>query len=240
MSGKFKTTTMYKHRTRNGQRMFGGMSQDVDRVLPEHIQDKSPPPSYEEVIGQHQSSLKQDQNELPPLSYIDIMPRCLEVGAVDRKVPPKFEPFSAIIENANEWLRCNSGMKVWRCETVERKIEKGTIVNLDSTLIHESTYGFNVYVIGLRLWLTKKSDEKTPTQQLAVYNVIPQEKEVPIRFSTRFGGGSGIVGGAYIVGPGLGRGIHTQITTWTTYEGLNKTLERTNEELKTSPLPGKY
>jgi hypothetical protein len=68
-------------------------------VTPEYVEKEMPPPSYEEVMG-HQalSSVKADlpQEQLPPLAYIDIMPRCLHPGNPRRKVPPEYDRFRYI------------------------------------------------------------------------------------------------------------------------------------------------
>jgi hypothetical protein len=39
---------------------------------------------------------------------------------------------------------------VWKCETVERKVEVGPTIELDKMVIHHSTYGFNVFILGVR------------------------------------------------------------------------------------------
>lgn len=65
-------------------------------VTPHYVEETMPPPSYEEVMG-HQalSSVKANvpQEELPPLAYIDIMPRCLNPGKMKNKVPPEYDRF---------------------------------------------------------------------------------------------------------------------------------------------------
>ena len=58
--------------------------------------------------------------------------------------------YSDIIRGANVWLQNNRGLQVWKCETVERKVELGPVVLLDSTVHHESSYGANCYVFGVR------------------------------------------------------------------------------------------
>lgn len=65
-------------------------------VTPQYVEETMPPPSYEEVMG-HQalSSVKANvpQEQLPPLAYIDIMPRCLDPGNMKSKVPPEYDRF---------------------------------------------------------------------------------------------------------------------------------------------------
>ncbi|KAK7492002.1 hypothetical protein BaRGS_00016666 [Batillaria attramentaria] len=70
--------------------------EDVQPVLPEHVQSGKAgvaPPSYEEVMGQFVTSVTQDMTELPPLSYIDIMPQMVDPGNMKNKIPPTFENF---------------------------------------------------------------------------------------------------------------------------------------------------
>jgi hypothetical protein len=55
-----------------------------------------------------------------------------------------------LIEAANQYLRSNPGLAVWKCETVERKVEVGPTIELDKMSIHHSTYGFNVFILGVR------------------------------------------------------------------------------------------
>ncbi|XP_021345006.1 uncharacterized protein LOC110444969, partial [Mizuhopecten yessoensis] len=110
-----------------------------------------PPPSYEEVMG-HQtvgSAKTTTAADLPPLSYIDIMPRLIDRGNMDRKVTPQFDKFSVVVQAANMWLVGNPLYAVWKCETVERKVDKGTVIVMENMVYHEATYGFNVYIRGL-------------------------------------------------------------------------------------------
>ncbi|XP_050411964.1 uncharacterized protein LOC126826892 isoform X1 [Patella vulgata] len=210
-------------------------------VLPEHIQNgesATPPPSYEEAMGQYQSSVCKNEQELPPLAYIDILPKCLVPGAVENKIPPKFQSFSEVLKDANAWLQCNPGIRVWKCETVERKVEKGPTIYLDSTLLHEPTYGFIAYVIGLRLWLTKNKDSDCAVQQLGVYNVVPEKKEIPVSYRAGFMGGGMAIGGSFVMAPGTIGRANLRLQSIITYEGLAKTLERINNKFKVTPLPG--
>ena len=54
------------------------------------------------------------------------------------------------MRGANLWLQNNPALRVWKCETVERKVEAGPTVHLESTVHHESSYGANCYVFGVR------------------------------------------------------------------------------------------
>ena len=65
-------------------------------VLPDDVQAGkagTSPPSYEEVMGIFQTSIGPDQPELPPLVYIDIMPRFLSEGNMAGGQPPTFQNF---------------------------------------------------------------------------------------------------------------------------------------------------
>ena len=57
---------------------------------------------------------------------------------------------STLMEVANEWLRGNPSYGVWKCETVERRVESSGQVLMESMLFHEATYGFNVSINGIR------------------------------------------------------------------------------------------
>ena len=71
---------------------MGGVP-DVNPILAEDVETSSPPPSYEEVMGQFVTSVTQEQDELPALSYIDIMPRLVDPGNMKNRIAPTFEKF---------------------------------------------------------------------------------------------------------------------------------------------------
>ena len=51
-------------------------------------------------MGVYQTSVKPVQvqhQDMPPLSYIDIMPRCLKIGNIKEKVKPTFDNFRLYI-----------------------------------------------------------------------------------------------------------------------------------------------
>ncbi|XP_046561244.1 uncharacterized protein LOC124270252 [Haliotis rubra] len=131
------------------------------------------PPSFEEVMGQNLTSFIPAQPELPPLCHIDIMPMVIDPGNIRYKKSPVFQPFSSIITGANVWLQQHPELLCWKCETVERKIDSGTKVNLGVMTHYESAEGFNAHVMGLRIWFVKKMDG-SPPQQLGVVNVVPE------------------------------------------------------------------
>ncbi|XP_076454668.1 uncharacterized protein LOC143289546 [Babylonia areolata] len=223
---------------------------DIHPVLAEHVRTSDPPPSYAEVMGQFVTSVTETkEEELPALSYIDIMPRLVDAGDMNNKIAPKFEKFSDIMRGANLWLRNNPGLRVWKCETVERKVDLGPVVHLDTTVHHESSYGANYYVFGVRLWLTKRLDPADPVQELALLNVPPPIKEIPVAMATK---GFGLMGMGMGMSMGMGMGMmpvmvgfgrrgRTRVYAqgvFTTYENLSKAVESYNEGTQEDPLPG--
>ncbi|KAL8597524.1 hypothetical protein ACOMHN_033395 [Nucella lapillus] len=223
-------------------------SDPINPVLVEDVASGNPPPSYEEVMGQYMTSVKQSQEELAPLSYIDIMPRLLDPGNMKNKIAPTFQKFSDIMNGANVWLKSNPGLKVWKCETVERKVDIGPVVHLESTLLHESSYGANYYVFGVRMWLTQRQNPAEPVQELGLLNVPPPVKEIPVTLSTR--GGFGMLGmgmGGLSMGGAMpmmmgfwrrGRMVVVTQGMLQTYENLSKAVENYNEVTKEEPLKG--
>ncbi|XP_062599010.1 uncharacterized protein LOC134260481 [Saccostrea cucullata] len=202
-------------------------------VTPDYVDKHMPPPSYEEVMG-HQalSSVKADvpREELPPLAYIDIMPRCLHPGNMRKRVPPEYDRFSTLIGAANYWLRANPNYGVWKCETVERKVESSGEIIMDKMLSHESTYGFNVLIRGLRLWLYVK-DPSTPPQQLGLLNKVPKTTEVNLTAGQLYHPFAGFA---------IGHPLFLQMYGYsmTTYQGFDETLQSLNEDLKKQTLQG--
>lgn len=203
-------------------------------TLPEYVEQSMPPPSYEEIMGhQTQTSVQHETtSDIPPLAYVDIMPRLLEKGNIKYKVAPKFDKFSYTMEVANEWLRTNPGYAVWKCETVERKVDAGhpggpPVIEMDKTTIHHATYGFNVFVRGVRMWLVKKTDG-TPPQQLGLMNVVPDKKIIEwASYRHR----------AFMLDDPFYRS-HVVSRHFVTYDDFTETIVKLNSRLKANPLPG--
>ena len=79
-----------------GDKMSGPSTIPVPApALPEYIERTAPPPTYEEIMGhQTQTSVQQESaSDIPPLAYIDIMPRMLHPGNLKNKVAPQFDKF---------------------------------------------------------------------------------------------------------------------------------------------------
>ena len=68
----------------------------IQPVSAEDVEKSKPPPSYEEVMGQFLTSVSEREDDLPPLSYIDIMPRMVDPGNMKNKKPPTFEKFRSV------------------------------------------------------------------------------------------------------------------------------------------------
>lgn len=200
-------------------------------ALPEYVEKSMPPPSYEEIMGhQTQSSVNHQgpSNDLPPLAYVDIMPRMLNPGNIKMKLAPQFDKFGFVVEVANQWLRVNPGFAVWKCETVERKVEAGPTIEMDKMIMHHSTYGFNVFIRGVRMWLVKKTSP-SPSQQLGLMNVVPDKRV--IEYSSHVNSRR-----HFMFDDPYFR--TTRMHSYVTYDGLKETIAKLNSKLKTNPIPG--
>lgn len=205
-----------------------------------------PPPTYEEVMGVYQTSMNPPPAELPPLAYIDIMPRCLKTGNIKGKIPPTFDQFSAIIAGANKWLKDNPGMVPWKCETVERRVDvtaDGNLTyDLDAMIRHDSAFGYMVYIRGIRMWLTKNPNPSSTPQQLGLLNWVPKAEDTDIELTNIKENESGqkmVYTNARMLRNARIGMMKAQwgIQDWS-FQGLRETIEELNKKLKDSPLPG--
>ncbi|XP_052224012.1 uncharacterized protein LOC127839669 [Dreissena polymorpha] len=189
-----------------------------------------PPPSYEEVMGVYQTSMKQAVQYLPRLAYIDLMPRCLKPGHIAEKIQPKFDNFSAIITGANRWLADHPEVAVWKCESIECPLSAdaggGLHYDLNGMIRHDSTFGFCCYIKGVRLWLTSAQPGSTP-QQLGLRNIQPAK--AVIELPTRYRQGKITIEG--VVSPMMTNAFET-------LEGLEATVNKLNDTLKKDPISG--
>ncbi|XP_064616929.1 uncharacterized protein LOC135480928 [Liolophura sinensis] len=185
------------------------------KAFPAANSPSEPPPPYQgdPAAKTHQPFLS---TEAPPLAYLDIMPRMLTTGSLENEIAPTFDSYPTVIATANQWLSSNPSYMVWKCETVEKKVDKGPFVDMNSMLHHDSTFGFNVYVRGLRLWVTPK-EPHVQAQQLG-----PTDPSF----------GYGLHGGHMM---GYSR---VQMRQLMQRQSLKKTLAALNERLKSEPLPG--
>lgn len=205
---------------------------------------------YEKKMGIYQTSVQDGQkvDDIPGLSYIDIMPRCLDVGNLAEKVLPKFDTFSSILDGANLWLKDHPGLFVLKCESVEKTIslaKDGTIVyhlsdmclyetnggNTVYMLLHETDNRGTVYVKGIRLWLVKNPRPGSPVQQLGVKNVVPADLTIELPTHGQYMSGRLVISHEVRM---LG-GLHP----FHTFEGMEDTMTRLKALLQEEPLPGK-
>ena len=62
-----------------------------------------------------------------------------------------FTVFSrTLMTTVNAWLRSNVQFRVIRCESVERKVGHGGVLETEATIRHEGTYTKCHYVRGVR------------------------------------------------------------------------------------------
>lgn len=64
----------------------------------EYAMRTCPPPSYAEAVGQEIMTSVTTTMEygIPPLSYVDILPKCTEKGNPAKKIEPIFDPFKYV------------------------------------------------------------------------------------------------------------------------------------------------
>ncbi|WAR31388.1 LOW QUALITY PROTEIN: hypothetical protein MAR_033973 [Mya arenaria] len=96
-------------------------------------------------------------------------------------------PPSAVVTGANRWLADHPELSVWKCECVQTPLstarDGSLYYDLNSMVRHDSTYGYSVYLKGLRMWLTTAQPGSTP-QQLGLRTAVPEVKtiELPNRY----------------------------------------------------------
>lgn len=110
--------------------------------------------------------------EIPPLTYIDFMPR-LRLQSDLKDHAPEFTRFSSLVEQANQWLAGNTEYTAFKCETIMTKLEPTDKILVDSVLYQESAYGTNKFVFGLRLWLLPQSNISLPVVQIGYTTALP-------------------------------------------------------------------
>ncbi|XP_045182533.2 uncharacterized protein LOC123541053 isoform X4 [Mercenaria mercenaria] len=197
---------------------------------------RRPAPKYCEVMGVYQTSVNSDQtgSDIPPLSYIDIMPRCLSEGHIAGKIIPKFEDFSAILEGANRWLQDHPGLTVIKCETVDKRLHEAKdgslIYELNEMLRNEPSNGFTVYVKGLRMWMKRNPKPSSETQQIGIRNIVPEKLTIELPTHGHYRSGRLVISHEVRM---LG-GLHP----FHTYEGFEDTIIRLKGHLVDDPIPG--
>lgn len=131
----------------------------------------------EETESQGQKVLESNLS-LPPMTFVDFLPLKLE-DAASADDCPRYAEFSSVMEQANQWIKDNHSFMVMKCESFIKKLGGGDTLDADSVVYHESSYGVNKYVRGLRLWLAPKGETDTPPQALGYLTSLPDPAEAP-------------------------------------------------------------
>lgn len=194
---------------------------------------KKVPVQQGKVMGVYQTSLPENyENDIPVLSYVDFMPKCLDEGNLSEKLLPEFDTYSSILDGANIFLKDHPKLIVIKCESIEHKMSQtrdGTAVfHLNDMLLHEGNES-TVYVKGIRLWLVKNPTSKV--QQLAVKNFVPADVTIELPTHGHYKSGRVVISHEVRMMGGL--------NPFHTYEGLEDTVVRLNTQLQEEPLPGK-
>ncbi|ESO86376.1 hypothetical protein LOTGIDRAFT_235435 [Lottia gigantea] len=115
------------------------------------------------------------EEELPPLTFVDFMPRCIGYEETADGKEPEFAQFRTVMEQANQWLLSMSQYKVYKVETIDRKLLSDLKLDLDTTLYHESSHGETIYLRGLRLWIVPQTTPNEAVQQISYITVLPDQ-----------------------------------------------------------------
>ncbi|XP_045177715.1 uncharacterized protein LOC123537860 [Mercenaria mercenaria] len=109
----------------------------------------------------------------PPMTFVDFLPLLIEPAGSNADAPVYAE-FSTVLEQANQWLKGNPAFKAMKLESIIKKIADKDVVDLDQVIYHESTYGVNKYLRGLRLWLAPRQDTSEPVQEIGYLTTLPE------------------------------------------------------------------
>ncbi|XP_064616703.1 uncharacterized protein LOC135480719 [Liolophura sinensis] len=106
------------------------------------------------------------------VTYADFYPKCLQFSPNEGYTD--FEPFSTVLDQANDWLAANPQFRLMKCESIRKRIMDGPKIEFDSVLQHESSNGKNYFLNGLRLWLRgRQASDPEPAQQLGCRHSVP-------------------------------------------------------------------
>ncbi|XP_050391808.1 uncharacterized protein LOC126810668 [Patella vulgata] len=168
------------------------------------------------------AGLELNNSELPPLTYVDFMPRCIG-QSLDGK-EPEFASYRTVMEQVNQWLISMPQYKIFKVETIDRKLLGEMKLDLDSTLQHESSHGQNMYVRGIRIWIFPNPNPSDEVQQISYISILPDVSE----------GNSADVSLALSANYRM-RAEHPVPA----YDTLKITIEKLNRQLQHRPLAGK-
>ncbi|XP_052788089.1 uncharacterized protein LOC128222938 [Mya arenaria] len=162
---------------------------------------------------------------IPPMTFVDFMPRLIEEAAsnVDS---PIYSEFSSVMEQVNQWLKGNPDYQAMKLESFTKKLsEKENAPDLEQVMYHESSYGINKYVRGLRLWLAPRLDTSSPIQEIGYITTMPEPSEGeasdPDSMLSLFK-----------------VGMFNARAVMPTYCGYKEMMDKLNKFLKKKPLPG--
>ncbi|XP_041370578.1 uncharacterized protein LOC121384311 [Gigantopelta aegis] len=163
--------------------------------------------------------------ELPPLTYVDFMPRCL--GRVMEESEPQFADFKSVMDQTNQWLESMPQYAVFRCETITKKLQRGDYkLDNDAVMSHHSSNGDNTFIRGVRLWLMPRDDPTSPTQKLSYMTVLPDHEDPKV-----YGKMNGLISSATF--------RMTVNRVMSQFDSLPTSVEKLNRHLMTRPIPGK-
>ncbi|XP_060595194.1 uncharacterized protein LOC132749465 [Ruditapes philippinarum] len=158
----------------------------------------------------------------PPMTFVDFLPLLLE-SAESNNDTPMYAEFSTVLEQANQWLKGNPAFKAMKLESIIKKMADRDVVDLDQVVHHESTYGVNKYLRGLRLWLAPRLDSSEPVQEIGYLTTLPE----PVDESNAEAVLSMFRPSRFRVGGGV-----------PSYCGMNDMMLQLNKFLKKKPIPG--
>jgi len=102
------------------------------------------------------------------LMYVDFLPLQTRKGGFSIG---GYEPFTCCVDKANEWLKDNLDVLVKKCESLRHRLDHDHRINPEATVTDDRSY-----VIGLRVWYTRKEVPDTKPTKLLHYNIIPDYK----------------------------------------------------------------
>ncbi|CAD5120482.1 DgyrCDS9048 [Dimorphilus gyrociliatus] len=140
-----------------------------------------PPPSYNEVVRTHANdiALHQIPFSIPNIrvTFMDFLPVCIRDNDIFSNT--RYEPFSKLIDKANNWLSEHNNFAVINCETVcaakdpEKSYIDSKLTSLTPAILEESEFSINMIKF-LRLYLRSKTEtDPSEANQIGYYNIVP-------------------------------------------------------------------
>lgn len=160
---------------------------------------------------------------IPPVNFVDFFPMLLEPAASHNDAPTYAE-FSTVLEQVNQWLKSNSRFQAMKFESFIKKLDKPDL-EPEQVIHHESSYGVNRYVRGLRLWLAPKLDTSAPVQEIGYLTTLPEPSDGSV--NTAEASLSVFRSGVFNISSGVPE-----------YCGMAEVMEKLNKFMKKKPIPG--